>query len=122
MLERSAGSQQTEQQKVIPRVKANVQRPCCGKTASKEQHERTKFFFSLPTSSVSHFVPELSPKPKIKRQEVCVSRFKPGDIFAVPFVSSDVPGVSVLYLGEVVEAAKVLSSYFFTTAKLSVTT
>ena len=57
------------------------------------------------------------PKPKVKRNEVRVSRLKPGDIVAVPFVSSDDPGVSVLYLGEIVEAAKVLSIVFFHNGK-----
>ena len=61
--------------------------------------------------------PESSPKTKLKYNEVRVSRLKSGEIFASPFVSSDDPGVSVLHLGEVVEAEKLLSITFFHDSK-----
>ena len=52
-----------------------------------EQHERTKFFFDLLTSSVTSLATEGplgSPKSKLKSNELRVSRLESGDIVAVP--------------------------------------
>ena len=76
-----------------------------------EQNERTKFFFDLPTSSVTRLVPEGppgSPKSKLKSNEIRVSRLESGDIVAVPRASSTTSGVSEFFLGEVVSAVKTL--------------
>ncbi len=54
-----------------------------------------------------------SPKSKLKSNAIRVSRLKPRDIVAVPCISSDDPVVSDFYLGEVVDAAEVLSIIFF---------
>ena len=75
-----------------------------------EQYEGTKFFFGLPTSSVSRLAPEKSMQKTLKRNEVRVSKLKPGDIVAVPLVPSEDLDVIVLYLGKIVEAGKMLSA------------
>jgi len=78
------------------------------------QNEETKFFFSLPPSSVSRLV--VTPAAKPKRGEVHVSTLAQGNIVAAPYEFVDQPGVEHYLLGEVGkadEAQKTLSITFF---------
>ena len=81
------------------------------------QNEKTKFFFSLPTSSVSRLVVIPASKPKRGEHEVHVSALAQGDIVAAPYNLADQPGVEHYLLGEVGkvdEVEKTLSINFFT--------
>ncbi|CAL6331541.1 unnamed protein product [Bathycoccus prasinos] len=78
------------------------------------QNEKTKYFFSLPPSSVSRMV--VTPAAKLKRGEVHVSTLAQGNIVAAPYEFVDQPGVEHYLLGEVgkvTEAEKTLSITFF---------
>ena len=77
------------------------------------QNERTKFFFSLPPSSVSRLV---TPAARPKRGEVLFSALTQGDIVAAPYELVDQSGVEHYLLGEVGKAdvvEKTLSIHFF---------
>ena len=81
------------------------------------QNEKTKFFFSLPPSSVSHLVVTPAAKPK---RDVHVSTLAQGNIVAAPWECEDEPGVEQYFLGEVGkvdEAEKTLSISFFSDGK-----
>ncbi len=63
------------------------------------QIEKTKFFFSLPTSSVSHLI--VPPAVNAKRGKVHVSTLAQGNIVAAPWKCDDEPRVEQYFLGEV---------------------
>jgi len=80
------------------------------------QNEKTKYFFSLPPSSVARLVVTPAAKPKRGEHEVHVSTLAQGDIVAAPCEFVDQPGVEHYLLGEVGkadEAEKTLSITFF---------
>jgi hypothetical protein len=75
-------------------------------------HEKTSFFFSLPTSSVSRLV--VAPTTNAKRgEEFLVSDLKQGDIVAAPWQLGDVSEGETYLLGEVGEAREKFSATFF---------
>ena len=70
------------------------------------QNAKTKFFFSLPTSSVSRLVVIPAPKPKRGEHEVHVSALAQGDIVAAPYELADQSGVEHYLLGEVEKSTR----------------
>ncbi|CAL6339104.1 unnamed protein product [Bathycoccus prasinos] len=82
------------------------------------QNEKTKYFFSLPPSSVSRLV--VTPAARPKRGEVLVSALAQGDIVAAPYELADQSGLEHYLLGEVGKAdevEKTLSIKFFSDGK-----
>ena len=67
------------------------------------QNIMTKYFFSLPTSSVSR--PLTTPTAKVKRDEFLASDLKQGDIVAALWQCLDEGGVDKYFLGEVSKVA-----------------
>ena len=74
------------------------------------KHKKTKFFFPLPTSSVSRLV--VAPTTNVKRGEFLAYDLKPGDIIAAPWQLNDVSGGETYLLGEVGETGEKLSATF----------
>jgi hypothetical protein len=92
----------------------NLKNDALRKRAS--QNDKTKYFFSLPPSSVSRLVVTPAAKPKCGEREVHVSTLAQGNIVAAPYEFMDQPGVEHYLLGEVGKAdvaEKALSITFF---------